>query len=919
MTYDTSRTRAAISQPSILADASTALAVHRVGGKAANLARLTGYELPVPRWFCITTDVFAHLFAQLPSTTAGLLGQLSAADPQSLMAASTELRTAFSQAVLPPSWEAAIYQRFDANFGPEARVAVRSSAVGEDSATNSQAGLMDSYLFVPRGELLPRVRDVLASAFSARCLLYWLRLGHSLQQFRAAVVVQEMVDAHASGVLFTLNPTTGDSRELVIAAGYGLGEGVVGEEVETDTFYLDRGSHAVLRQAIRSKSQRVTYDAQRGALTRIEPVPEQLALMPVLNPHQLAQLAKLGLYIEHCFGQPQDIEWALDPTASLRITQARPITSRRPHGRTRIFDNSNIGESYPGLSSPLTFSFVRTGFELALRKTAAAYGASDAYLRRIQPLSRNALGLIEGRMYYNILNWYRAFVVLPGLSLFRTSWEKASGLAPEDRPAPAELRDIYGVPLQPSRRERWVGYFRLIRNFVRIEADQTLFRQRFADLDQRFRGLDLNVQSPDDLFEFYQEILERLLAEWDVPYTNDLNGFLFAHLLRKLLARWQLDPKGALFNRLLCGESGLMSVEPVRSLLALAATVRQSDDLQQLFAQEPDDAALWRHLQTDPRWADLERSVRDHLARYGRRTMHELKLETESLAERPADFIAMLRSFTVQPVDLEAREAQEREVRRTAEQQVGRALRWHPARRLVLAYVLRQARARIRDRETNRLIRTQVWGMVGQVFRQLGKALVNAGHLDQAADVFYLGTDEIEGFLCGTGITHSLRKLVALRRAEYEGFAQKQPPARIRTLGMVHGKAPTGRTDAPAAPPETATGETVTLTGIGCSPGWARGRARVIIHPTHEVATTGQILVAPSTDPGWVFLMAAASGLVVERGGVLSHSAILGRELGIPTVVGVEGALQHIRDGQELEIHGEEGTVRLLADRSGGG
>ena len=158
-------------------------------------------------------------------------------------------------------------------------------------------------------------------------------------------------------------------------------------------------------------------------------------------------------------------------------------------------------------------------------------------------------------------------------------------------------------------------------------------------------------------------------------------------------------------------------------------------------------------------------------------------------------------------------------------------------------------------------------------------------------------------------ITRDLRRPVAQRRAEYDAFKQQPLPSRVTAHGIVLSSVMS--TPTPTLPRPVEGGE---LRGIGCSAGRVRGRARVVRHPEQHLHIHGEILVAPMTDPGWVFLMVPAAGLIVERGSVLSHTAIIGRELGIPTVVAVPEATTRIRDGQLIELDGTAGVVRLLDD-----
>jgi pyruvate,water dikinase len=196
--------------------------------------------------------------------------------------------------------------------------------------------------------------------------------------------------------------------------------------------------------------------------------------------------------------------------------------------------------------------------------------------------------------------------------------------------------------------------------------------------------------------------------------------------------------------------------------------------------------------------------------------------------------------------------------------------------------------------------------MVKRIFRALGRRFTEAGLLDEPDDLFSLTVEEVEAQIRGTAVDRDLRAIVARRRADYERFAATEPASRVTTGRLVYTESFEGIVaDSDELSPDGL------LTGSGCSPGRVRGRARVIRSPGQDLTIDGEILIAPMTDPAWVFLMVAAGGLVVEKGSLLSHTAIIGRELGIPTIVGVEGAMRRIPDGAEIEIDGRAGTVRI--------
>jgi pyruvate,water dikinase len=891
--------------------AAEAASIETLGGKASSLARLERAELPVPRWFCVTTAAYDAVTAPLSGEIEVLLARAADGDEEHCRQVSEQIRDLYRGARPPAAVIDAIVAAVAALPSEAARLAVRSSAVGEDSATDSFAGNLESYLHVPRERVLARVLDCFASGYTARALRY-RQLRAASSEVKVAVVVQVMVDSAVSGVLFTANPTSGERGELVIAAGYGLGEGIVADRVETDTFYVDRATGEVREARITPKRSRIAFDSEAGAGTRTAAVDEDMVDRSALGGEELARLVEIGEAIEAHFGCPQDIEWALDQAGALHVTQARPITTLPPpeRGRERIFDNSNIIEGYPDVTTPLTFSFVRAGYEMTFRRAARAFGVPAATIERHEALFRHMVGLIDGRIYYDLLNWYGMLALIPIFDNYVAAWEQALGLQ-----ASVRQRRDGGAPRPGELLGKVVNIAHVTRHFLMLDRDVRRFERDFGATLARFRAVDLAEIPADEALTLYEEIARELLARWEITLINDWFTFTSYDLLGKLIARWGLDGTGALQNDLLCGVSGVKSVEPVRSLLDLAGQVRRDAGLRRIVEGFDDPHAAWARLEGEPRWGAFITACLQHLERYGDRTFKELKLETPRLDEDPPRLLPMLRSYLAAGVSREAMEERERRTRQEAEARVRRQLR--PDHLALFWLVLQRTRAFVKHRENMRLARTRAFGIVRRIFLRIGDAFAQRGILGQRDDIFYLGVEEIEAYIRGAAICRDLRQLVAMRRAEFERYRASSPGARIRTTGIVYANRFGG--DAPpeagleAGPEAGPAGEAATtLTGLGCAPGVARGRARIVLDPEGAGEIAGQILVAPMTDPGWVFLMVPAAGLVVERGSPLSHTAIIGRELGIPTVVAVEGATRLIADGQEIELDGSAGVVRLL-------
>ena len=291
--------------------------------------------------------------------------------------------------------------------------AVRSSAGDEDGAEHSFAGQLESYLFVPRANLIEKIRQVWASGFSARIAAYRKERGLPPATLPPAVLVQSMIDADAAGVAFGADPVSGRRGVAVISAVWGLGTALVGGDADADLFRIDR-TGAIIEQKLADKktAHRFSSDAPEGVAA--VPLPEDVVHQPALNENEVLAVAQLVRAATYHFGRPQDIEWAIKG-GKLYLLQSRPITSlgamADPDGTLVLWDNSNIAESYNGVTTPLTFSFARGVYEEVYRQFCRLMHVREAKIADHAVTFRCMLGLVRGRIYYNLLSWYRVLAL----------------------------------------------------------------------------------------------------------------------------------------------------------------------------------------------------------------------------------------------------------------------------------------------------------------------------------------------------------------------------------------------------------------------------------------------------------------------------------------------------------------------------
>lgn len=886
-----------------------------VGGKADGLLRLHAAGARVPAWFAVTTKAF-HAHLQDGALLADLHPALAAVRTDGSNLAELEditatLRDRICAAPLAPDL-ADVIQAALRTLGP-GPYAVRSSMVGEDSGSHSFAGQLDTFLFQRAEDVPQALVRCWASAWSARAVAYRARSGLGVALPKMGVVIQRMVAGRTSGVMFTQNPLNGRRDQTLISACWGTGEGVVSGRCNSDEFVSDQqGRECEVK--IAEKDTQIVYrqDGQPG--TEEIAVPAERQHLRCLTPPEVQALVQEGLRLAQALGHPLDIEWTLAEDG-LHILQARPITASAPapplsipepsaiaaDGPLTVWDNSNIQESYCGVTTPLTFSYARAGYANAYEQLMRIGRLPEALIVAQRPLLQNLLGLINGRVYYNINNWYRMLLHLPGFGRNKADMEKMMGL---DSPVDFIHDESLGRGEQ-LRRIPWlisVG-LRMVLRFSNMGREVAEFITQFDAAYRRIDRRQFRSASLSQLISLIEQVRHEISAHWHTPLINDLYVMMSSGRLRRMVERAVgIERAPALIANLMGGEEGIESTEPTRQVVRMSAMARANPAL---VARLRDEAvALPRLREEFPEFAAM---IDRYIDRYGDRCMGELKLETVSLREDPSFLFRLLRGYLDRPdLDAEAIAAKERRLRDEAEGELARAL---GALRFPLAMrTVRAARAAVKYRENLRLLRTLVFGLVRDLYRAVGDRLAAAGRLETARDIFYLTVEEIESYHGGTAVSADLTGLVRARKAEYATYAALDLPHRIETRGAVYHGNPLGQPAAtsPAQPAAQ------TLRGTGCYPGVVEAPASIIMNPTDDLALSGRILVTLRTDPGWAPLFPLARGILVERGSTLSHSAILARELGIPAVVGVPGLLRSVRDGDRLRLDGAAGTVENL-------
>lgn len=831
-----------------------------VGGKGMSLARLAQAGLPVPAGFHITTEAYRQFVAQngLQSGIEDALRDLILDDPVLLDRASGEIGALFAASPIP----AEIVDAITAAYAPmdTVPVAVRSSATAEDLPDASFAGQQETYLnIVGRSAVLEAVKKCWASLWTARAIAYRARQGIDPGEVALAVVVQKLVFADASGVLFTANPINGSRDEAMITAVWGLGEALVSGAVTPDTLVIAKAKQKVLR---RETAQKLLMTVRTTGGTRDEAVPTSQQTRAVLSNAKAAELTRMGQKIEALYGMPMDIEWTL-AQGRYAIVQARPITSLPEApltwtvpGYKSFLARGSFAEFLPDPSTPL---FATLALPLAQE-------ASQAMMRDYTSIKQEDSYVIKPVNGYVYIGMH---FTLP--LIFGYLWATITM-------TPKIMRDANA---------RWKAA-----------------REAYARVDTDWKDRDVKQLSPGELLAGARALFSATAVYYTVLQSGvipaaSFSEILFARFYNSLVKKTgDPAPETLLFGL----DNHALRAE--KCLYDIALWVKQQPSLAEAFQACPAQV-LWLEMQSeaeDSPWRSLRERFTAYLRDYGA-VLYDLDFAKPLPADDPVPLLdavkALISGAGRNPYERQQFAIEQRE--EAVERIAARLGAW---KRKWFLKLLRWAQDTAPYREDGIALMGLGYPTLRRLLGELGRRLTGAGVIATADDVYWLEAQELDGLAesMSGGVTlddHAAR--VEERKQRWQVFRRAQPPTTIPEASffsrmLVH--------DNPHG--------TSTIKGIGASAGKVTARACVLLGPEdfHQLQP-GDVIIAVTTTPAWTPLFARASAVVTDIGGPLSHSSIVAREYGIPAVMATGSGTRLIKSGQIITVDGGAGLVML--------
>lgn len=827
----------------------------KIGGKAYNLSLLDEIGVNVPEWTVISSELFFDFIGEKKAEYEKLLSDYNEESRISILDiinnggfsdnSITHIRNGISEL-----------------FSEDTPVSVRSSATDEDGENYSFAGMLESYLNVTGFEnILEAIKNCYLSCFSERIMEYRAKGGLIKPDISVAVIIQRMVDAEISGVMFTTEPTTNNPDEILISAVNGLGEGLVSGEKNSSDYIVDYEGKTVSRKESEA----------------------------ILSDGLLSELYDTAIKIEKSFSPRRslDIEFSVRDKR-IFILQSRPITtySHIDKNVTRtILDNSNIIESYSGVTSPLTFTFAREVYSKIYRQTLRSFYVSEEAINMISDDLDNMLNFFENKIYYRLNSWYRMTSLYPGYQKNAKYMENMMGVKTTLNESPVGAK---------TRLVRIYSSF--IVKLMRMKKDSKRFLERFNSVTEPYYANDFEGMTNEEVLGIYDTLEREILDDFITPIANDMGAMIFYGMLTDNVKKKAPENYEGLISAVISRQGNVESAEQSASLLRIVEEIRKDEELIKLF--EGSNTAITEKLGSDE---PVFRMINEYIFRYGARTMDELKLETVTLFEDPLFLFDMIRGY----LSCDTLPEYGAEWDNNAEKEL--VSRFFVLKRPYIKLLLKITKFFIRNRESLRLRRTYIYSVVRNIYLRIGKNFEKDGLIESCRDIFFLEKSEISDIVKNGGNAETIRDNIERRKAEYDENKTKTIYERMYFYGGMDRK-----NMLPIYSRQEVSGDGI-LRGVAGGGKVITGTVKLVEDPA-DADVQGYILMAKRTDPGWTVLFPMAKAIIIERGSILSHSAVVAREMGITLVAGVRGLTDKVKDGMRVRVDGVNGTVEILGN-----
>jgi phosphohistidine swiveling domain-containing protein len=737
---------------------------------------------------------------------------------------------------------------------------VRSSAIGEDSDENSFAGQLDSFLCGNDiDEILQHIKKCWQSYEKENVKTYEAISNKRLQGM--GVVVQALIDPDYAGVVFTRSYL--EANAMLVEYVKGHGEKLVSGEVTPMRFHYRYGEGSA--------------DAE---------------FLPALEEGM--HVAKK---IEVYYGMPMDIEWALKD-GKFYVVQARMITTAWKESEV-YWSNTNVNENYPDAISPLLYSIARQSYYHYFKNLSRLFQVPEESIRSLEGSFSNVIGVFGGKMYYNMSSIHAILSASPFSESLIKSFDNFVGYT----------EGAKATKIPSTAQEKFV----FVRNVQKLNKKLTQNVEEFERIVTKYMG-DVNAAiTHTDLRKLFHGFVEIRMHSWYRASLADFFAMAFHGLLGRLCAKYYGDAGVGIQNKLIQAIPNLISSRPIIDMYELVLSLRKNERIYKKF-QEGNAVVFWQWLNDECSESQFCKGVHAYLNNWGFRCSGELMLTYKNYIEEPERFIGLLMQYEKLP-DQNPEEVMHKkylealQTKRDFKKYIFKKNNLNFLKSILhvglLNFLVKNACRGISSRERVRLKQAQLYFGFKLVLGKVEQSFIQRNILKENGDIFFLNYPEISEHLDASQMASAAsNEILESRRRAFEIESKLiYPDDFYTTFGKYCSPDQVKRK-------EVITDSTSDLKGLCACGGILTGRVKVLetVMEANKLEK-GDILVTRQTDPGWVSVFPLISGLIVERGGMLSHGAIVSREFGIPAIVGVEHATLKLKDGDLVTLNADKGTI----------
>ncbi|WP_242206506.1 PEP/pyruvate-binding domain-containing protein [Aestuariivivens insulae] len=739
------------------------------------------------------------------------------------------------------------------------KIIIRSSAIGEDSDNYSFAGQLDSFVVSNNiNDILLAIQNCWSGLNNDRISAYEKHAGKKLLEM--GVVIQEFLEADYAGVTFTCSPY--NAAHMYTEYVYGGGEQLVSGKVTPNNFSIDF----------------------KG--TPKDKLP--------FNGIKLIQTARR---LKEKYGYHIDIEWVAIKQ-SIFFVQARPITvvqKKKVH-----WTNTNLNENYPAPISPLLYSIARDAYYHYFKNLAGLLQINKSSIRKLEYDFSNIVGIWGNRLYYNMTSIHNILSSSPLKVYLKDAFNKFVGYTEKDV-----------TQIDTSKSTSIVRFiFRLIRLNFSLEKHVRRIEQMVDDFASNATKKEQHLP----LASLFYTFLDLRFNQWYRASLADFFAMIHYKVLGEITKIFYGEQKVGMHNTLVQAIPGLISSEPSYYIYDMAEEINKNKDIKSFFHSHS-SKEIYQETQENPSFLNIKKKLDLYLEKWGFRCSGELMFFSTNYIEEPTKFIELLQAYIFQdlqnPREVIAINDRERRLamRSFAWKIIKKRTIFFPVSILEVGLLYLSAKLckqAISCRERVRYKQAEMYYHFKTIVKKIGAQFVEEKKMINADDLFFMSYKEIGELLSSSSMfSKDINEVIQERRTRFNLESNNEYPENFSTN---FGERPELRKE-----DVFFNGEFTEFNGLAVSGGRIKAKVKVLESVLDNAKLNkGDILVTKQTDPGWAMVFPLIGGLIAERGGALSHGAIVAREFGIPAVIGIPNITDILNDNDEVILDGDLGKIQML-------